>query len=593
MAPPMPLQASGTPACVTMFVVDDIAGTLDVNSGESEIDMPLQRWRVHLGVAEGVPCPTCGTVDHDPEVGDVFTCGSGSPNPGATCSVHAVSPRFGGTSYDCPPMGGANVSGQGIAVTFGRITTRTRVEQAVLPCAAPLDQLHPDVGQAFCLDDFSSCNTNADCLRCTDTLSACTTNDDCALDATCEEAPVQPIACGVYCHCGFCGGTDVDRPCFSDADCDVGVRCLAGENTGFSQPQAKNNDCVSLICGDRAPEQCCSGGGCLNAGTLGSTPLVGTCSDAPFRTCANNAACAFTGSGECELRPRQCFENLIARTGQASTLTTRCVDEPLQPACTTNAECTLGECGRACPRPVYSALACLPPTASAGINTAAGIPGPIAVTFNGLGTPPATVGLPTTTTNSSQTTTTTNTTTTSLPGGCPLQPRSGCLTAEKPVVAIKNRRNPDKNKLVWKWLGGAATDQADYADPTSTTEYTLCIYDHVAGTPGLSGSVAVPSGASWTDRGPKGYTYKDSAAQAVGVRLVRLRTGADTSARIVFKGRGAGLSVPTPVSASRYFEQSPSVTIELVATNGSCWSTAFAETVTRSNSPTRFAASSP
>ena len=83
----------------------------------------------------------------------------------------------------------------------------------------------------------------------------------------------------------------------------------------------------------------------------------------------------------------------------------------------------------------------------------------------------------------------------------------------------------------------------------------------------------------------------DSAALAGGVRLVRLRTGVDAKARIVFKGRGRGLSLPAPVGTFRYFDQSPTVTIQMVASNGRCWTTEFDVAGTRGNSARRFAAS--
>lgn len=597
MAPPLPLVTRGVPMCVTAYTVDDITGTLDLVTGESEIDLPLQRWRVHLGSTLEAPCPACGTVDDQPKVGETFTCGAGSPNTGAACVVDAVSPLFGGTSYGCPPSSQANVSALGVAVAFGRITTATRVEQAVLPCGFPLSQAHPVVGTGNCLDDFSACSANADCLRCTDTLSVCAANADCGTGVACAEAPVQPVACGVYCHCGFCGGSDVDRPCFSDADCDSGVQCLPGVGGFGPTPQERNNNCVNLVCGEDGSELCCSGAGCINGETLGPTALTGTCSDAPFRRCVGDAECEATDSGRCEFRPRQCFEGLIARAGEPSPLTTRCVDEPLEPQCATNADCSVGECSVVCPRPVYGGLACVAPTASAGINSGAGIPGPIAIKFNGVATPPPTVPPATTTTSQTTTTsdatTTTDVTTTTLPGGCDLQPRFGCRIAGTSAVAIKNRANPDRNKLVWKWLAGEVTDQTDYADPTTGTPYALCIYDQAAGTPSLSAAVVVAPGAAWTDKDPNGYLYRDSAALADGVRLVRLRTGIDESARVVLKGRGQQLPLPTPVSDFRYFEQLPGVTIQLVTTNDRCWTTEFGEAGTRRNSANRFAATSP
>ncbi|MEE8310828.1 MAG: hypothetical protein V3R77_01135 [Candidatus Binatia bacterium] len=380
--PPLPISADGTPACVTSFFEEPITGTADSGTGEGSIAAFL-RSRVHLGVGAATPCATCGTRAQNPAVGDTFTCGQGSVNTNLDCTVDAVSVDFGGTSFDCPPDPGTNVSGQGLAIIFKQATTGTLAVQATIPCGFPLSQAHPDVGQGTCNDDFSTCDTNADCTRCTNDLSsACTSDNDCSGGGTCAEAPLQPIACGVYCHCGFCGGTDIDQPCFGDADCAPGVQCMPGAGSGAPNPQTRHNPCANLICGEQVPEECCSGLDCINEAAFGSTDPVGACSLASFRPCSNDAQCAVSGSGTCVFTPNSCFGGAITRSGTPDALKKVCTSDFVT-LCVEDADGPAGSICQDSSEPTTVSLFCIPPTTSEGINAAAGIPGPGTIRFKG------------------------------------------------------------------------------------------------------------------------------------------------------------------------------------------------------------------
>jgi cysteine-rich repeat protein len=330
---------------------------------------------VHLGIGLSDPCPVCGPLAQNPEVGDNFNC-SGGPRNGQPCTVDAVSPEFGGTSSDCPPASNTNVSGVGLAIKFGSVSTGTRTLDAVLPCGGSLAGLHPSNGGAVCLDTATPCSTNSDCQRCTgDPTTACTSNADCTGAGSCAAAPAQPVSCGVYCHCGFCDGNP-DAPCFSDAECAEGETCEQGID---DVQQLQGNKCTDLTCGLGGFEQCCSDDdpSCANP-----TALVGECVDQPFRGCANNTDCTNAGaSGPCNLFNRPCFENQIARTGTPSPLGSYCTGDPNETTCTTNADCATGQCVPDSSEPTTVALFCVPPTSSSSINAAGGIPGPGAITF--------------------------------------------------------------------------------------------------------------------------------------------------------------------------------------------------------------------
>jgi cysteine-rich repeat protein len=59
-----------------------------------------------------------------------------------------------------------------------------------------------------------------------------------------------------------------------------------------------------------------------------------------------------------------------------------CVDDPGTAACSSNADCEIGECVADTAEPRLIALFCIPKTVNGGINAAAGIPGPGVLTVN-------------------------------------------------------------------------------------------------------------------------------------------------------------------------------------------------------------------
>ncbi len=351
VSPAAPFLVSGLPICVGAYLEDDATGTLSLGSGEAAVSVSM-RWRLHLGIAEDQPCPRCG---NGPGVliGDLATC-EGGPNSGAACVVEALSEFFGGVSSDCPPSPSANVSGLGTPMRLSGPTTDSTERTATLVCGAPYNQFHPSGGAAVCLDDFSACNSNSDCPSST---------------------------CGVYCHCGFCdqgSGLNPDLPCSGDADCGGGV-CVSDPGD-VSESQRRSNFCDSLVCGEVAPEQCCSFG---EPGCASPTPLRGTCNEIPS-SCVNDSDCVGSGRGTtCVYENRACFENTITRSGAPSAASGRCMDEVGQPPCATNADCGAGNCATVCPAPVLAAVGCVGGTASTAINVSTGSPGPIAMLFQG------------------------------------------------------------------------------------------------------------------------------------------------------------------------------------------------------------------
>jgi hypothetical protein len=81
---------------------------------------------------------------------------------------------------------------------------------------------------------------------------------------------------------------------------------------------------------------------------------------------------------------------------------------------------------------------------------------------------------------------------TPTPLTCSSTPQMGCRAAGKSVLRIHSGAGSEK--LVWKWLKGVATSQMEFADPTATTDYALCLYDGS----GLLAQTVVSAGANIT-----------------------------------------------------------------------------------------------
>jgi hypothetical protein len=149
-------------------------------------------------------------------------------------------------------------------------------------------------------------------------------------------------------------------------------------------------------------------------------------------------------------------------------------------------------------------------------------------------------------------------------------PLVGCSSPGKAMLIIKDK-NADgasaKDKLVWKWLKGAATTQADFGDPTATADYTLCIY--TGGVPAPVMEAQVPAVANWSAISTKGYKYMDKSKTADGIMKIILKGGDAGKAKAMVLGKDANLPIapgllPLDVSAN--------ITTQLSnSDNSNCW----------------------
>lgn len=124
---------------------------------------------------------------------------------------------------------------------------------------------------------------------------------------------------------------------------------------------------------------------------------------------------------------------------------------------------------------------------------------------------------------------------------CALTPATGCRTAEKSLLLIKDKSDNLKDKLIWKFIKGQSTTFAELSDPRTMADYTLCIYEGAG--EALVGTLEIPaSGSFWSVTGnDKGYKYFDPGSSADGVQKMKLKASDAGKTKALLKGRGDDL----------------------------------------------------
>jgi cysteine-rich repeat protein len=151
-----------------------------------------------------------------------------------------------------------------------------------------------------------------------------------------------------------------------------------------------------------------------------------------------------------------------------------------------------------------------------------------------------------------------------------------CFLPQKAKIAIKDdASNNAKDILKWRWLKGEETLLADFGNPTSSTEYALCVYDEAAATPSLATTIPILPGVNWFIQGSKGFKYKDKTLSNAGVKNILLKIGDPGKAKVTLNAKGTLLPTPPPIGANVYFNQDTAVTVQLLNDLGMCWSVDF------------------
>ena len=149
-----------TPTCDT--------DCIPASCGDSSIDLATKE-RHYLGESLVVPCPYC---EGDNTFGDGVRDGTclGGENAGESCDVTEVHSTFpapggGGTSLDCLPLSGRNVSGLGIYVAQTLSTGSQSIGSNIPDCGFPQFGLTFDCHCGVCSGDLLiGCASDDDCL---------------------------------------------------------------------------------------------------------------------------------------------------------------------------------------------------------------------------------------------------------------------------------------------------------------------------------------------------------------------------------------------------------------------------------------------
>lgn len=118
-------------------------------------------------------------------------------------------------------------------------------------------------------------------------------------------------------------------------------------------------------------------------------------------------------------------------------------------------------------------------------------------------------------------------------------PTTGCSTSQKSLLLIKDKTDNDKDALLWKFIKGAPTSQAQFGDPSAATDYALCIYTGAANN--LFLEAAIPSGTEWTPLGAKGYGYSDASGAHAGIRRILLKGSDQSKTKVLVKASGGSI----------------------------------------------------
>jgi cysteine-rich repeat protein len=171
-------------------------------------------------------------------------------------------------------------------------------------------------------------------------------------------------------------------------------------------------------------------------------------------------------------------------------------------------------------------------------------------------------------------------------------PQTGCrgpTGAGSASFFMRDQTDNAKDSLSWKWAKGEQTLLGEFGNPLATTGFTLCVFDRAGGSPARMSSETVPAGAScgaescWTALGDRGFRFRDASNRFDGIRSIVLKPGDAGKAKIIVKGKGENLGLPSLPLA-----QDSNVTVQLKRTDDDtiCWGADYSAPAL--NEPDRF-----
>jgi acyl-homoserine lactone acylase PvdQ len=158
-------------------------------------------------------------------------------------------------------------------------------------------------------------------------------------------------------------------------------------------------------------------------------------------------------------------------------------------------------------------------------------------------------------------------------GLCGTAPAAGCRVPTLPRASqldLKNMAPDTRDRLAWKWTRGQATALADFGSPLADTSYDLCLY----ASDRLLSRTTAPAGGVCRGRpcwkqSSIGFKFKHADPAPRVLQTLTLRAGPDGKARVIAKGKGAGLALPSlPLAGFPLRAQ-------LVNADGACWEAGY------------------
>jgi hypothetical protein len=157
-------------------------------------------------------------------------------------------------------------------------------------------------------------------------------------------------------------------------------------------------------------------------------------------------------------------------------------------------------------------------------------------------------------------------------------------------VQIRKSDDPAKSQIKWKWGKGDLYTHPSLGTPNTTTDYILCVYDSTSGADTHVTTVEVDASVLWVNKDPKGWSYKDKTGSQDGVQKIGLNPGSAGKTKAQLSAKGTLVPVPLPIVGGAYFDQDPRVTVQLVNSNGACWTSEFTSADTVKNTEAQFKA---
>lgn len=160
---------------------------------------------------------------------------------------------------------------------------------------------------------------------------------------------------------------------------------------------------------------------------------------------------------------------------------------------------------------------------------------------------------------------------------CPPVPLGACKTApegQSQLTVQQKWLTPGTGRLQWSWKKGEEVLASELGDPRTNSRFGLCIWDGRGGVPTLVASMHVANGAGWSHKGEGRFDFKDKRGSQQGVTRLALKAGANRKASTALQAKGFFLELPDPAPFVR-FAIDPDVTVQLVSSDGTCWTSTF------------------